>query len=142
MSTIERPPGLSEAVECYEATRATSPESFASVDRNRAVQAEQWQSSVESRLIEWGKQGSKVDEDGLVSPSPGIVSVAFRIAAQLRDAGISVPLRMVQDGAGGIVFEWRHETVTEKLRLHASGRIELTRFRDSKLVYRCPVFLG
>ncbi len=139
MSTSESSIALSEAVESYAATHVTLPELLASPERERALKADLWQSSIENKLIEWGKQGTRYDEDGLISPAPSTVSAAFRIAAKLRNAGIEAPLRMVQDGVGGIVFEWKQGATAEKLLLAASGRLEAAYFRDSKLMHRYPL---
>jgi hypothetical protein len=95
--------------------------------------------TIESKLIEWGEASEGADEDGLAPPSRTIVSVALQIASELRNAGVPIPLRMVQDGDGGIVFEWKRGARSDKLRLDASGRIEALGFYDSKLVYRYPI---
>jgi len=95
--------------------------------------------TVESKLFEWGEASEGTDEDGLARPSRDTVSVALQIASELRNACVPVPLRMLQDGDGGIVFEWKHGASSDKLRLAASGRIEAMGFYDSKLVYRYPI---
>ena len=142
MATIENWLTFSETIRSSAAVLAATAELSASPKSDRASSAEQWRSCVESRLTAWDEAAEERDEDGLAPPSRTLVSIAFEVAAKLRGAGVPVPLRMVQDGAGGIVFEWRHGATSDKLRLDANGCIEATGFYDSKLVYRRPISLS
>ena len=140
MATIESWLTFSETIRSSAVPAATA-ELSTSPKFDRASCAEQWTSCVENKLTAWDKGAGQRDEDGLVAPARTIVSIASQVAAKLRDAGVPIPLRMVQDGAGGIVFEWRHGATSDKLRLDANGCIEATGFFDSKLVYRRPISL-
>lgn len=133
MATIESLIVFSEAV------RSSAAVSAGSSPCGESDGADEWRARVESRLDEWDKGAKTPDEDGLIPPTQQAVATARQVAVRLRDEVVPVPLRLVQDGAGGIVFEWKHGATTDKLRLDPSGSIEAMGFCDSKLIYRHSV---
>jgi hypothetical protein len=132
---------LSKAMPASASTHVVPDELLASPLRERTA-LEQWESAVESKLIEWGKQANQHDDDGYLFASPQVVSLAFSIAAKLKNAWQEVPSRVVQDGSGGIVFEWKRQATSEKLLIDSAGRAEVVHFRNSKLVDRRPLSFG
>lgn len=102
-------------------------------------EAEGWQ-AIERRIIAWapasGEPDVRMDEDGYLLPSGKAAAAALTIVARLREAGVAIPLRSGQTANGGVNFEWRHGTSTERLTVNARGEAELAKFENSKLVSR------
>ena len=69
---------------------------------------EGWERIINDRLVEWGHNPPPFDEDGLVPPTADVIGKACKLATRYRDdAGFVPALRVLPDGDGGIVFEWR-----------------------------------
>jgi hypothetical protein len=136
MSTIESLVVFSEAVRTSAAACAGAAPC---VEGDRKASANQWDSLVQSKLVRWDESAETPAEEGLLPPTRQALGAAFQVAARLCDAGVPPPTRLVQDGAGGIVFEWKYGSAADKLHLDPSGGIEATKFCDSRLIYRHPV---
>lgn len=110
-----------------------------------AQQALDWK-TLEDQVAAWapaaGEPDVRTDEDGYLLPSAKTAAVALRIVARLREAGVAVPLRSGQTANGGINFEWRSGTSTERLTVNAQAEAELAKFENSTLVSRTPVHLA
>lgn len=102
--------------------------------------------AIEEQVAAWappsGESDLRTDEDGYLLPNCKTITVALLIAARLREAGVTVPLRSGQTANGGINFEWRSGNRTERLTVNAEGETELAKFEDSRLVSRMPIALG
>lgn len=112
---------------------------------NSQDRAEGWK-ALEARIAAWapasGETDVRTDEDGYLLPNSKTVTVALEIAARLREAGVTVPLRSGETANGGINFEWRSGNRTERLTVNARGETELAKFEDSRLISRKPIPLG
>ena len=86
-----------------------------------------------------GESEDRTDEDGYILPNRRTIALARQILARLRDAGASAPLRVVQDGCGGIDFEWTSGNCAETLAVHAQGDAEFMSFDGTKLKSRKPI---
>lgn len=120
------------------------PPLAASAGRVADAQVGKWR-SIEGRIAAWapteGEPDERIDEDGYRLPSRKAVALALEIVVRLRDGGVTCPEWVVQDGNGGIDFEWRGGNRAETLSMNADGEIELMRFENSKLIMRRPVSL-
>lgn len=110
-------------------------------DQSTDEHAEAWK-VLEARIAGWappsGDQDIRSDEDGYLLPSERAVAVALQIAARLRESGVRGPDWLVQDGDGGIDFEWKNDNRAETLRIDSRGDTELIQFDHSKLLSRRP----
>lgn len=117
----------------------------ASAGRVADAQIGKWR-SVEGRIAAWapteGEPDERIDEDGYRLPSRKAVALALEIVVRLRDGGATCPECVVQDGDGGIDFEWRGGNRAETRSMNAHGEIELMNFENSKLIVRRPVSLA
>jgi hypothetical protein len=95
-----------------------------------------WDEVIDYRLIEWGRDPSQLDDENFQAPSLEIISLACRVAREMRAAGLPAPLRVVPNGDGGITFEHKAGRVFETIEIDEDGSIELVTFADSKLVFR------
>lgn len=118
---------------------AAPPVAIGSTTSHAQVQADGWR-AIEERIAGWvpgrADPSPLIDADGYLLPSSETVALALQIAARLREAGVSVPSWLVQDGNGGIDFEWRSNGRAETLTVNSRSEIELMRFENSKLVGR------
>lgn len=80
-----------------------------------------------------------MDEDGYILPTQNTVALALNIAARLYSGGVTVPGSVVQDGNGGVDFEWRSGNRAQTLSVNSRGETELIEFENSKLVSRKPI---
>lgn len=121
---------------------AAPPVVLAATTPKAQGQVDEWK-ALEERIAGWapasGEPDKRTDEDGYVLPGNRTIAVAVEIAARLREAGVSVPLRVGQSANGGINFEWRSGSRTERLTLNARSETEIVGFEDSKLVSRKPI---
>lgn len=105
-------------------------------DRGAKDQIDAW-NEVQARIAAWTPTASepdvRYDEDGYRLPSGKAVAIALQIATRLREGGVGVPSWLVQDGNGGIDFEWKSANRTETLNVDSSGEAELKQFEDSRL---------
>lgn len=72
-------------------------------------------------------------------PTRETIALALQIAARLCEGGVTCPEWVVQDGNGGIDFEWRSGERAETLSVSALGETELMEFESSKLIARKAV---
>ncbi|HQU42374.1 MAG TPA: hypothetical protein PK867_06155 [Pirellulales bacterium] len=121
---------------------AAPPVVLARPTSSASDQADKWRGGDE-RIAGWapasGEPEARTDEDGYLPPSGRAVAAAQEIAARLREGGVSVPVWLVQDGNGGIDFEWRSGDRAETLSVNALGETEIIEFENSKLIGRKPI---
>jgi hypothetical protein len=100
---------------------------------------EAWEELVDRTLLEWGKDPSVLEDDGVVPPSMGTITRAYEIATFLRIRGFPAPTRIVPTGDGGVAFQFEADRDFDSLEVAEDGNIECLRFSGSKLVERYEV---
>lgn len=102
---------------------------------------EEWE-AVQNQLNELGpKHGEpdrRIDDDGYIQPSREAVASAAVMATLLRSENQDAPSATIQDGVGGIIFEWTRGPCVERLIINRRGKMEIVGFRNSQLVFRKP----
>jgi hypothetical protein len=107
-------------------TRAATDDTLASIRRDASA----WQDVIDGKLIEWGRDPSRLAEPELIPPTRAAIKRAVAIASELRDRNVLPPMRAVPDGDGGLVFERWSGEVSESIEVDAEGRAELVRLRS------------
>lgn len=116
-------------------TNAATEESLAIPTAERAANRRGWQSIIDTRLIEWGRDPGVLADEGVTVPSRAIVARACEVAMFLRDQGdVPPPLRVVPSPDGGIALERWTGTFFETLEICDDGSVELTAFDGGRLV--------
>lgn len=117
-------------------TDAAGDDTLASTQFER--EREGWQRIIYDYLVEWGRNPSQLEDEGIVAPSVEIIGRASEVAMELRDAltPCPAPLRVVADGEGGIAFEFRLGTLFASLNIGADGLVELVTFDNCRLKSR------
>ena len=100
------------------------------------VAGETWQTFIDQQLIEWGREPSQIEDEGIEPPSRGTIQQAVLLAQSLRDAGFTPPDSIVPDPNGGIVFERREKDVSEVFHVWDDGTVEYCGFQGARLVER------
>ncbi len=92
-----------------------------------------WQRLIDENLIEWGRHPEQFeDEDGYKAPTADNLVRATEFITFCRDQGAASALRMVPDGEGGIVFDWKNKPPYHVMtELHPDGGMELLVFDDN-----------
>lgn len=105
-----------------------------------AKNREGWEGIINDRLVEWGRNPQTFDEDDLVPPTADAIRKACKLATCYRDdGGVPPALRVLPDGDGGIVFEWRHGEEFLSLEITPDEEPILNVFKNCKLVAELPV---
>lgn len=94
-----------------------------------------WQNVVDQKLIEWGRQGGREDEDGVVWPSATTVGRARDLVGCLQDI-CRPPDRVIPNGDGGVAFEWYRGLDSVSIGIEEDGTVEVLRFENCRLVER------
>lgn len=97
---------------------------------------EKWQNLIDQKLIEWGRDPSQFDDEGVEPPSREIIRLAIELAEHFRDDGLTPPDSVVPDANGGIVFERRESDVSEVVHVWDDGTVDYQRFQGTRLVER------
>jgi hypothetical protein len=100
---------------------------------------EKWQEVIDYRLIEWGRDPSQLEDEGVEPPTGQAIRCAIGLAQAFRDAGLTPPDSIVPDPNGGIVFERREKDVSEVLHVWDDGTREYFRFQGTRLAERRPL---
>lgn len=77
-----------------------------------------------------------MEDDGIIPPTRETVQRAAEVARELCAAGLPVPQRVAATGDGGIVFARQEGVYFSNIEIAADGSVELTVFRESRLVSR------
>jgi hypothetical protein len=118
-------------------TQAADEETvLASSDWDRYLDHEKWSRLINEPLIDWGKDPSKVADEGIVPPSVELITFALRYAMHMRDQGYRPPDRVVPNGDAGIAFERWEGSIHEVLEFESDGIVELLSYRHSRLENR------
>ena len=112
-------------------------ESPATCDYGRAHEArEAWQNLIDYRLIEWGRDATPFDDEGVEPPTGETIRLAIALAQESRNAGFAPPDSVVPDPNGGIVFERREKNVSGVFHVWDDGTVEYCGFQGTHLVER------
>lgn len=135
---------LSEELRNPVPTEAVANEALKSPIQTISQDLPGWQTAIDDRLVEWGKDLRALEDEDIVPPSLQIIDLACRLAMEMRDDDYASPLRVVPNGEGGIVFEsWPiqvEEGIEEGhvIEINSDGSIELIVFANSQVVSREP----
>lgn len=131
---------LSSTVKRLVSTAATTPESLAHEEHAQWCR-NCWQHVIDRTLIEWGRNPSAVEDEGVQPPSAESAATAIRVAESVRDDNGLPPLRVVPSGDGGICFERGDRQSYEMIEVCPDGSAEHFTFVKSRLVRRQPFCL-
>jgi hypothetical protein len=109
------------------------------IQRSIAEGIERWNRMLDEYLIQWGRRGGSLDEDGVCSPSGNTISDAYRLGCAFREQHLAPPTHIVAGADGEIIFEFKideetfatcevREDGSRELCLFAGGRVECTEF--------------
>lgn len=102
----------------------------------KKINAEGWRRTINEPLIDWGRDPSQLEDEGIDPPSREIVTRASQFAMFLRDQNVAPPDRVIPNGDGGIVFKRSVGEYLETIEIGADGSIEIIVFRESEIVTR------
>jgi|GEM_PF-1577474 len=140
MSTIEagRSTYLHNFYPTEPATGAASDDSLVTAGQNEGeVVRKAWNTLIDSKLIEWGRDPSLLEDDELIPPSRAAIQRAVDLAIRLRDEEkLPAPKRVVPDGDGGVVFERWEGEISESFEISESGGIEYVLCRNGSVAER------
>lgn len=139
MKTLEPGNAVSGKVNRFVDTGAADERSLGSIQPLAPQDQERWQAVIDHQLVEWGRDSSQLEDEGIVAPTAEIIGLACRLAALYRDTGMVAPTRVVPDGEGGIVFERRDGSAFQTIEIRADHTIEWCYFVNSRLVDRRPL---
>lgn len=142
MSAIKSSPFISSLLREAVSTGVGNEEPVITRDYGRKDKAcEKWQLLIDYQLIEWGRDPSQLEDEGIQPPSKSTIQLAIWLADRLSKLGLPAPTRIVPDAHGGIVFERRERNVFESIRLSADASAEYCVFENSRLIERQPLEL-
>ena len=104
-------------------------------NRDHAGRAK-WQTLIDQKLMEWLRDPSQLEDDGVDAPDGAIIRLSIDLAEQYRDDGRPAFDSIVPDPNGGIVFERRENDITEVIHVWGDGTIERQLFDGSQLIER------
>lgn len=134
MQTLERDTTVTgQRVETISPTRVVKEEALASSSR---IDKEGWRIVINEPLIDWGRDPSQLEDEGIDAPSKSVIDFANQLALILRDEGSPAPNRVIPSGDGGIVFKWSTGNRLETLEIHADYSIEFIVFHGSEIITR------
>ncbi len=95
-----------------------------------------WQTVIDAKLIEWGRDPEQLADEDLIPPTRDSVKKAIRIAQVFRDDNVPPPLAVVPDGDGGIVLERWDDSLTVSIEINAQGATEFVECRQGRVTLR------
>jgi len=95
-----------------------------------------WQAIIDNWLIEWGRNPQELEDDYVIPPSFAVIKDACKVAKSMRNKGFPVPLRVVPNGEGGVVFEWWAGPIFQTIEISCNGTLEAVTYENSRLVAR------
>ncbi len=136
MSLGELTPQISSP--CRRAVHTTvDEESSVTRDDGRANEARaEWQRLIDYQLIEWGRDPSRLEDEGIEPPTSETIRLATMLAEALKERGDPPPDTIVPDPNGGIVFERREKNRAEVFHVWDDDSVEYRRFEGTRLVER------
>lgn len=115
---------------------AAEKESLWAMEREVEENRRAWNNIIDRKLIEWGRDPTRLEDEDVVPPSFEAIKVASDSAMALRDKSKEAPKRVVPNGDGGIVFERWEGSVSETIEVFEDGAIEYCRYHDTRLTHR------
>lgn len=131
---------LVETGEDVVGTAAADDEQLALSAAEREKNRQGWQAIIDSQLIEWGRDPTVLDDEGVNSPSKAVIDCACRLGILLRDAEWAAPHRVVASADGGIVFERWSGDLFAQIEICDDGAILFAAFEQGRLVAHGPLF--
>lgn len=101
--------------------------------------AAHWDSIIDHKLIEWGRETEAFQVEGLIAPTSEAIGRACELVRAMRYEGWSLPTGVIPDGEGGIVFENRHGAFYQRVEIDEHGGMSFVTFQDATLVSRVPI---
>ncbi len=139
MATADDTYGLTEQGPCAVETGAEAQVSD-HIERELGLERdalrEAWEKLIDHPLFDWWQDPAQLEDDGLTAPTQERIEDAVKIACKLRDAGWPPPRRIVSDGDGGIVFEYREGSDSASLCISEDGSVEFIAFSNGSLLSR------
>lgn len=102
-------------------------------DRSRKLG---WQSIIDHRLIEWGRNPDVFDDEDYDPPNPVVIAKAIELATAYCNGGSFPPDSVVPDANGGIVFERRNGSGSQNIHFWGDGTVEYIELLNHKVVDR------
>jgi hypothetical protein len=96
---------------------------------------DQWKSIID-KLKEWQMDSSCFDDEDYEPPGKDVIAQAIDLANEFRNAKWFPPHSVVPDAGGGIVFERRNGSDSQKIHLWSDGSVEYIEMRNHKVVDR------
>ena len=117
-------------------TRLDSESPTISNLRDKEQFRKDWQAAIDTKLIEWGRDPSQLDEEGATTPSVDTIQLAIQLASELSRQASRPPTRVVPDVHGGIVFELQVGNSFESVHVYPDRSIEYRLFVNHRLELR------
>ncbi len=95
----------------------------------------QWQQALDT-LVGWWTDPEIFDDEDCEPPAPNVVAKAIAFAKKFQDEDVPAPHRVVSDAGGGIIFERRSGSYSEKLHFWDDGKTEVIEMSGHKVVRR------
>lgn len=102
----------------------------------KKISAEGWRRTINEPLIDWGRDPSQLEDEGIDPPSREIVTLALQFAMFLRDQNVAPPDRVIPNGDGGIVFKRKMGDILEIIEVAKDASIEIIVFHGSEITTR------
>lgn len=135
MKLLEIPVTVSERIE-YLLQRVVADVRWLDGAQLADSDRQSWQRVIDQQLQEWQRDPSQLEDEGVEPPSLEVLPLVVEVAAALRDHGVEPPLRVLPNGEGGVVFEWRDTPYFWSLEVEQTGSLNLSIFRNSRLISR------
>lgn len=111
-------------------------DSLMSQHSGRAViSREQWRSAI-LQLLEWLREPSQLEDDGIEAPTGTIIRLALDVAEKHMRLGYVGPDSIAPDPNGGVVFSRTEHGVSELIYVWDDGKIEYMQLKGSELLQR------
>jgi hypothetical protein len=109
--------------------QTTGPRSGKTDDETR----ECWRRVIDRQLLDWSRDPSRFEEEGIEIPSTAVIALAVRLAERLEQLGSPAPNRVCPDGDGGIAFERGEGPDLQSFRIYPDCSIELITLNDGRV---------
>lgn len=95
-----------------------------------------WQTIIDHQLIEWVCNPDIFDDEDYDPPNRDVITQAITLAREFCNAGGLPPHSVVPDAGGGIVFERRNGSDSQKVHFWDDGTVEYIELTGHKVVDR------
>lgn len=100
-----------------------------------------WNNAIDT-LIEWGRDPSSLEDDGIDAPTGRAVSRACQIAKDLQSLDFPAPTRVVPTGNGGVALQLERNDSLVSFEVDAEANVEFLAFEGCHLLIRHPFQLA